>query len=236
MDDPTAWIPPRDKDERDLRIGLAHGTMRLRDDMGQDDFPIPLDTPARRGLEYLALGHWHSTLSSPCGCAWYCGTPETTKFGERESGNMLIVKLTSPGQKPQVESVRSGVLNWREKEMDLDGGGVDELMRELREWPAADKCLLNARLKGTLTPQNAARLRELDDLLRQRFLYYECDRRGLRPPAGETALADLAGSPYLLNAAEELGTLAGAGPANEAAVARRALEMLHEAQWETRLT
>jgi hypothetical protein len=239
MDDPTAWIPPR-ANERDLRIGLAHGTMKLRDDMGEDDFPIPLDAVARRQLDYLALGHWHSTLSSPCGCAWYCGTPETTKFGERDSGNTLIVKLTAPGDKPQVEAVRTGVLSWLDRPIDLDAGGMDEVMRELREWPAAEKCLMTARLGGTATPANAARVRELNDLLRQRFLYHGCDATKLRPPPTEAAVAELAGSPYLIKTVEELAALAAstapgvADTPDSAAVARRAMELLHEAQWETR--
>src|SRR5690606_4469982 len=79
-DDPTAWIPRRE-DKEDLRIGLAHGTLPIQQEMGEDAFPIALDRAEQAGLDYLALGHWHSTLGHPPGGngrTWYSGTHETT--------------------------------------------------------------------------------------------------------------------------------------------------------------
>lgn len=54
---PTAWIPS-ERDER-IRIGIAHGTV---DGIRQDEpeYPIPRDAVQRAGLDFLALGHWHS--------------------------------------------------------------------------------------------------------------------------------------------------------------------------------
>ena len=44
-----------------IAVGLAHGTV---EGVPQDppEFPIARDAAARAGLDYLALGHWHSTV------------------------------------------------------------------------------------------------------------------------------------------------------------------------------
>ena len=60
--DPTAWIPLADPAA--IRIGLAHGTVEGVP-QAEPDHPIPRDAAARAGLDYLALGHWHSTATVP---------------------------------------------------------------------------------------------------------------------------------------------------------------------------
>ena len=47
-EDPTAWIPERRPDDG-VRIGLAHGTLQIREDIGEEEFPIPSDVCQRRG-------------------------------------------------------------------------------------------------------------------------------------------------------------------------------------------
>ena len=42
----------------------------------------------------------------------YSGTHETTKFGERDSGNALLVEIASRGSTPVIESIRTGGLQW----------------------------------------------------------------------------------------------------------------------------
>ena len=54
---PTAWINA--KDVTKPAIGLAHGNVEGIPN-GEPDYPIPRDAATRRGLDYLALGHWHS--------------------------------------------------------------------------------------------------------------------------------------------------------------------------------
>ncbi len=60
--DPTAWIPS--EDEGAIRIGLAHGTVEGVP-QPEPDHPIARDAASRAGLDYLALGHWHSTATYP---------------------------------------------------------------------------------------------------------------------------------------------------------------------------
>jgi len=93
--DPTLWIPCEDGN---IRIGLAHGTVEgVRQD--EPDYPIPRNAAELRGLDYLALGHWHSYASYPGEDGivrmTYSGTHEQTKFGERDSGNVLFVEISA---------------------------------------------------------------------------------------------------------------------------------------------
>lgn len=108
--DPTAWIPKRAEGDNRIRVGLAHGSL---DVISRDtNFPIPKDRPEQSGLDYLALGDWHSY--HPQGKAVYSGTMEPTGFGERDSGNILIVDIKTANSMPQIEVRRINTLTWVE--------------------------------------------------------------------------------------------------------------------------
>src|SRR6185295_724892 len=88
--DPTAWIASAPSEG--IRLGLAHGAVAGHPEM-KPDFPIARDAAERLRLDYLALGHYHSTSIYACQCGAermaYCGTHEATSFQERDSGNVL---------------------------------------------------------------------------------------------------------------------------------------------------
>ena len=83
---------------------MAHGNFAGLPSNGDFNYPIPFDAVARANLDYLALGHWHSFSPFKTGGIVrmaYCGTPETTAFGVRDSG------LVSIGVEPMFDSIRS---------------------------------------------------------------------------------------------------------------------------------
>jgi DNA repair exonuclease SbcCD nuclease subunit len=59
FDDPTHWIPARAKGDASIRIGLAHGSLRCGGPLSPDDHVIDRNAADLKGLDYLALGHWH---------------------------------------------------------------------------------------------------------------------------------------------------------------------------------
>ncbi|MBI3799521.1 MAG: DNA repair exonuclease, partial [Deltaproteobacteria bacterium] len=136
---PTAWI--NTDGTQGVRVGLAHGTIEgvFHE---EPDYPIPRDAVARTGLDYLALGHWHSTglYSVPDGSVRmaYSGTHEPTKFGERDSGNVLLVEIAETGAPPVVTSVRTGGLHWTVIEESLREPG--DLARVRAEIEALENC------------------------------------------------------------------------------------------------
>lgn len=105
--DPTNWIPKRDVDDKRIRIGLAHGSLDVLPD--SINFPIAKNCADEKGLDYLALGDWHSYYQLDR--TIYSGTFEPTSFDEPDSGNIVIVEI-SQGIPPKIEKIKSRSLNW----------------------------------------------------------------------------------------------------------------------------
>jgi DNA repair exonuclease SbcCD nuclease subunit len=186
--DPTAWIPLNDSSER-IRIALAHGTVAGLQ-LEEPDYPVPRDAVLRAGLDYLALGHWHSTAIYPDrdGVARmaYSGTHETTKFGERDSGNVLIVDIPAAGLPPEVISVHCGSLIWKQVEEEVLAIGDLGRVREQIEAMVDEKStLINLRLKGLLAVEDSDEIARIQEIVSSRFLYGHMDISQLHPSPGD---------------------------------------------------
>ena len=191
---PTAWIPPEPKDQ--IRIGLAHGTVEgIRQD--EPDYPIPRDAAQRLNLNYLALGHWHSyasyTGSDNNQSMAYSGTHETTKFGERESGNVLIVEIPSPKASPTITCIRTGGLNWitLSKEVRTEKE-LESIRKNIETLEDPSNTLIEINLSGLLMVKEQAELDHIEQILHTRFLWGNLDISNLRPsPEDDTWIRDL---------------------------------------------
>jgi DNA repair exonuclease SbcCD nuclease subunit len=192
--DPTRWMDARES--KGVAIGVAHGTVEgvTQDEL---DYPIVRDAATRAGLDYLALGHWHSTANyEDAGGAVrmaYSGTHEATRFGEPRSGNVLVVEIPARGGVPNVMPVRTGGLNWRTVERDVrEPGDLAGLRGEIEQFADVEKTLLDVRLNGILRPDEHDELTRIDELVRARFLYSRIDSARLLPaPQDDNWLADL---------------------------------------------
>jgi DNA repair exonuclease SbcCD nuclease subunit len=208
--DPTAWIKP--EEGQGIRIGLAHGTVEGVH-QEEPEYPIPRDAAQRAGLDYLALGHWHSTVTypGPDGSLRmaYSGTHETSKFGERDSGNALIVEIASARAAPVITPVRTGGLAWLALEEELRAPGDMIRLRERIEGVAAPEAtLLEVRLVGLLSPADREAMVHLEEILASRFLWVRLDAARVRPsPEDESWVAGLPPG-ILRDAAAKLRTLA----------------------------
>ena len=140
----------------------------------------------------------------------YSGTHETTKFGERDSGNTLIVEITEPGAAPGITRIRTGGLAWRviEEEMRQPGDLANLRERlEALENPAAT--LLELRVGGLLSAQDRDELARIEEILTSRFLFTRIDWTHLRPsPSDDSWIAGLPVGP-LREAATKLRELCG---------------------------
>lgn len=191
---PTAWINP--DGAQGIRIGLAHGTVEGVSHE-EPDYPVPRDAASRAGLDYLALGHWHSTVpySVPDDSVrmTYSGTHEPTKFGERDSGNVLLVEISEVGSPPIVTSVRTGGFRWTVIEESLrEPGDLVRVREEIEALENPGTILLELRLSGLLSAQERDDLLRLQELLTARFLYGRINTASLRPaPHDDSWLAGL---------------------------------------------
>lgn len=195
--DPTAWIARHGGNAREggasepngIRIGLAHGTVEgIHQD--EPDYPIARNAAERAGLDYLALGHWHSNAqyALPDGAVRmaYSGTHETTGFGERDSGNALIVEIAKAGVTPVITPVRTGRLVWTAVEVELrEPGDLPRLRARIEAMSDTAAALLEVRVGGLFPAADRDELQRLEQILASRFLHGRVDVSRLRPIPGD---------------------------------------------------
>jgi len=192
--DPTAWIDPARG--QGVRIGVAHGTVEGIP-TEEPDYPLPREAAVRRGLDYLALGHWHSTTTyaEPDAAVRmaYSGTHETTKFGERDSGNVLLVDIEAPGARPSITPLPTGGLAWSVQEAILrEAGDLARARAAIEAIDAASKTLMELRVTGLLPAADRDELDRIQGILDSRFLFGRLETSGLRPaPQDANWLASL---------------------------------------------
>jgi DNA repair exonuclease SbcCD nuclease subunit len=215
MTDPTAgWTARTDLDG--IRIGVAHGSLRIEGKHAADDFPIALDAASRSGLDYLALGHWHGQYVHD-GRTAYAGAHETTKFGENGSGQALLVEIASRGALPHLKPLSTGTLSWRVLDLDLSQGAEQEVAR-IRGLAAKltppEKTLLRLRTTGTSSDDASSLLSGLEDFLRAKgFLHVGLERKDVPRAEAEGRLADIAASsPLISSLLGELNAPAASSP------------------------
>jgi DNA repair exonuclease SbcCD nuclease subunit len=190
-EDPTAWIQPGNLER--IRLIVAHGSVP-DDVIGSNDHPIPITTPDRTGADYVALGHWHSTRIYRKRMA-YSGTHEQTKFGEDNSGNVLLVEIEKPGADPSLRTVPTGRLRWlavgHESEQIMARGDLRRLYERVAGLSGPDHTLLNIKLKGVLFPDEREVLDQIAADCR-RFLHARLETGDLTAaPEGDAWLLDL---------------------------------------------
>lgn len=232
QEDPTAWIAPETSDA--VRVVVAHGN--AGEIMAEDGgFPIGIDTPARTGADYAALGHWHSTLLFGTRMA-YSGTPETTRFGESNSGNVLVVSIAAPGTQPEIRTVRTGQLRWCQVgggETITAPGRLAEVARQLAQMPEQDKTLVEVVLSGLLFECDQDELARIDNAC-ARYLHARIDRCRLKPAPDDHDWINHLPSGAARIAADRLKTTA-VGKGVEAEIATQALLELYTFAQEVRL-
>ncbi len=189
FDDPTRWIPLRAHGDASIRIGLAHGSLRRHEHLPEDDHLIERYAADVKGLDYLALGHWHwpSRHADRAGVirTAYPGVHEPMRFFENPAfatgwseyshkapddlfnddgkGHALVVTIEGPEAPPQIEEIVTSRLRWREEKHELhDEAQLADLIDRLGKRENAANELLRLCLHGTLSAQAMMRLDELD--------------------------------------------------------------------------
>ncbi len=218
------------KRREEICIGIAHGSL---DYVSSDDnhFPMPKTAAIDAGLDYLAIGHWHSTLvvESPgaSGVLAYSGTHEPTAFGERDSGNVLLVDIAARGAKPSIKTLKTGELQWHSIEVTLRGeSDLTALGARLRALPSPQTTLLECKIAGLLSPQFRSELAAIMEKCTSELLLARFDDSQLHAPPEDDSWLEAIPAGILRTTSEELRrrtTAASAPAARESLVAERAL-------------
>lgn len=173
-EDLTECIDPSGKG---ISIGVAHGNLSIEGFVEDANFPIDPQRTEKSGLDYLALGEWHSLFmhkgKDKIVRTVYPGTPETTKFGEKESGKAVIVEIMNPGSKPNIKEIETGTAEWEEwirevSEMD----DLKHIENELDKVEIPEFKAISLSLRGVVDHEVAEYLDTLVESQLERFLYF----------------------------------------------------------------
>ncbi len=178
-DDLTASIPVAPRGGSAFRIGLAHGRWQGYSGETYAQNFIAADRADSAGLDYLALGDFHSyTLPDhPAARARSCysGTPECTAIDDLRSGYALVVRIESPGSVPVVTPHRVGRIEPRllAERVLSPADGFAELQREIEALENPGDVLLGLHVSGALHEADFEAFIAWSNALDERFLGVE---------------------------------------------------------------
>ena len=86
-------------DATKFHVGMAHCSIKREDLIEKDSMILSRDEIANSGLDYLALGHWHSFQDFSQGNtkACYCGSPEPIYVDQKGAGSIAMVSIHEKG-------------------------------------------------------------------------------------------------------------------------------------------
>ena len=109
--DPSTW-----------QVGMIHGSIAIPNQTDHDEVVITTDEIAASGLDYLALGHWHSFSKGRAGKTVYAysGAPEPVALDQDRAGHVLLVSLDlrDGNRTVTVEERRVGKTRFEKVELD----------------------------------------------------------------------------------------------------------------------
>lgn len=168
------------------RVGLIHGALRVPGRVEQDEVMFTEDEISRSGLDYLALGHWHSARRGKAGATtWaYSGAPEAVAIDQDRAGNVILATLDQADGQRNVRLEARQVGATRFERLDLDAAEVGSQVRLVQRLLAmADSNLvLEVRLTGIEPDTLELNEDEMDAQLRGAFLRYRIKNTAVPPP------------------------------------------------------
>ena len=161
--DPSTW-----------QIGMIHGSVAIPNQTDHDEVVITTEEIAASGLDYLALGHWHSSSKGRAGQTTYAyaGAPEPVALDQDRAGNVLIVSLDNPdGVKAvTIEERKVGRTRFEKLELDAATIATQPALIELLAARADPDLVLDVRLIGVRPDLLDVHVDEVEAALAGRFL------------------------------------------------------------------
>jgi DNA repair exonuclease SbcCD nuclease subunit len=155
-------------------VGMVHGSLAIPDRTDGDEVVITREEIEASGLDYLALGHWHSTQQGKAGTTTYAysGAPEPVAVTQDGAGKVLLIQLDDAAGQRTVKIEERAVGRTRFQKLDVDAAtlaGQPELLRQLAARADPD-LVLDVRLTGVRPDELDVSPDEVEDQLRGSFL------------------------------------------------------------------
>jgi exonuclease SbcD len=228
---PLAGFRAGDEDGRTWRIGLVHGSLLIPDKTDHDEVVFTSDEVARSGLDYLALGHWHSGKQGRAGRVIYAyaGAPEPVALDQDRAGKVLLVTLDKAANGAKTVNVESRqVGRTRFEKVDIDAATLASqpaLVEKLRKKADPD-LVFDVRVTGVRPDELDLDFDEIESTLAPQFLKIRV-RDASTPALSEGLLPppDTILGAYIRDVEARIAELEAAERAVEAAELRDALRL-----------
>ncbi|HWP64145.1 MAG TPA: DNA repair exonuclease [Candidatus Binatia bacterium] len=188
---PLQGIGAAADDRATWKIGLLHGAVRIPGKVETDDVIVSPEEIAASGLDYLALGHWHSFLDGTAGrVRWaYPGAPEPVAVDQDRAGSVLLVTFdTVDGEKRvTLEPRRVGRTRFERLAIDVADVASQPALVERLAALADPDLVLEVRLTGLRPDTLDLEPEEVEAALAERFFRLRV-RDASIPPLTEGAL------------------------------------------------
>lgn len=156
------------------RIGLLHAAVAIPGKTDGDEVVVTKEEIAATGLDYLALGHWHSTQRGTAGAVTYAysGAPEPVAVDQDKAGKVLLVSLDNAlGQKAvAIEERQVGRTKFEKVEVDAAGIASQPALVEQLTAKADKDLVLDVRLVGVRADELDIDVDEVETQIRGSFL------------------------------------------------------------------
>jgi DNA repair exonuclease SbcCD nuclease subunit len=212
------------------RIGLVHGSIAIPGRTDRDEVVITTEEIAASGLDYLALGHWHSAQSGTAGTVTYAypGAPEAVALDQDRAGKVLLVELDEQAGKRlvTVEERPVGRTRFVKQEIDAVGIASQVALIDLLSAGADPDVVLDARIVGVRPDELDLDLDEIEAALAASFLKVRV--RDVSLPAltdGPLPSEDTIAGAFIRDLEARIAELEAAGSLAEAAEHRDALRL-----------
>ena len=212
------------------RIGMVHGSIAIPGKTDHDEVVITSDEIAGSRLDYLALGHWHSTQQGRAGAVTYAyaGAPEAVALDQDRAGKVLLVELeeTDGKRSVTVEDRVVGRTTFQRFEADAARvGGQTALIESLAKRADPD-LVLDVRIVGVRPDELDLHVDEIESALAPSFLKVRV--RDVSVPAlteGTLPSPDTIIGAFIRDLEARIAELEGADRTDEAAELRDALRL-----------
>jgi DNA repair protein SbcD/Mre11 len=223
---PLAGLDARSDTRATWKIGMVHGALAIPGRTDSDSVVFTDDEIARTGLDYLALGHWHSAIEGKAGVTSYAysGAPEPVAVDQDGAGQVLIVTLDdrSGGHVVSVEARRVGLTRCEKLDLDVSGVHSQPELIDVLGRHADSNLVFDVMLTGLFPDELDLDLDEIERSLSSSFLRFRIRDVSIpSSPEGKAAPPDTVLGAFTRSIEERIAELevgsgaAGSGPAGQ---------------------
>ena len=212
------------------RIGMVHGSVAIPGKTDRDEVVITTDEIAASGLDYLALGHWHSAQVSKAGDVTYAyaGAPEAVALDQDRAGKVLLVELDEVGgnRTISVDERQVGRTRFEKVEIDASTIATQHALVDALAARGDPDLVLDVRLTGVRPDELDLDTDEIEAALAMAFLKVRVRDRSV--PAltdGPLPSPDTIAGSFIRDLEARIRELEAAGSTAEAGEARDALRL-----------